>query len=122
MAKTSQILIVGAGTTGLAHISGGGVRNLVRLHPKVEFVLDRWPEPSSLFSFLAGLGHVEPKEMYQTFNMGIGFVVVVRPRGLAELKRRLARVGYPDAEVIGEVRAGRGVSLPNDGLHYAGYA
>lgn len=110
------------GTTGLAHLSGGGVRNLVRLHPKVEFHLDRWPTPPSLFGYLAKLGRIEPKEMFQTFNMGIGFVIVARPRGLAELKRRLARAGYPDAEVIGTVHAGKGVTLPNEGLHYAGYA
>jgi phosphoribosylformylglycinamidine cyclo-ligase len=107
--------------TGLAHVSGGGVRNLVRLHPSVEFVLDRWPPPPELFRYLAAAGSVPDREMYQTFNMGVGFVLAVRPRRRAELLRRLARAGAPDAVPIGHVRAGHGVTLPALGLHYEGY-
>ncbi len=110
------------GVTGLAHISGGGVRNLVRLHGDVEFLLDTWPPVPSLFGYLAHLGSVEPKEMFQTFNMGIGFVVVARSSAVPDLARRLARAGYPDARPIGSVVPGRGVALPAEGLRYAGYA
>jgi phosphoribosylformylglycinamidine cyclo-ligase len=109
-------------TQGFAHISGGGVRNLVRLHPKVAFVLDRWPEPSGLFAWLGELGHLAPSELYQTFNMGIGFVVVTRPVRLAQTMRRLARAGAPDAFPVGHIERGRGVRLPHLGLEYEGYA
>jgi phosphoribosylformylglycinamidine cyclo-ligase len=108
-------------THGLAHISGGGVRNLVRLHGRVSFVLDEWPEPSALFAWIQSLGSLSDKEMYQTFNMGIGFVLVVAPTHLADTRRRLARAGAPDAVEIGRVERGRGVVLPGLGLRYEGY-
>jgi len=108
-------------THGLAHMSGGGVRNLVRLHPRMSFVLDGWPEPPSLFSWVQSLGPVTNEEMYQTFNMGIGFVAVVARQHLAETFRRLSRAGAPDAVDLGHVERGSGVSLPGLGLRYRGY-
>ncbi len=107
---------------GLAHLSGGGVRNLVRLHPKVAFVLDTWPEPPGLFAWLQGLGRLSTEEMFQTFNMGIGFALVVSRVHLAETRRRIARAGAPDVVEIGHVERGSGVSLPALGIRYDGYA
>ncbi len=106
---------------GLAHISGGGVRNLVRLHPKVEFVLDAWPSPPPLFDWLRDLGGLSAREAFQTFNMGIGFAAVVGRSHLAEVRRRLARAGAPDVVEIGHVERGSGVSLPAWDLRYEGY-
>lgn len=111
-----------AETHGLAHLTGGGVRNLMRLHDGVGFVLDRWPEPPAIFDYVQRLGGVSDEEMYQTFNMGIGFVLVVAPDHLAETRRRLARAGAPDAVPIGRVERGEGVTLPSLGLSYHGYA
>ncbi len=109
------------GITGFAHLSGGGVRNLARLSERAGFVLDRWPEVPRLFGWLGGLGGIAPEAMFETFNMGIGFVVAARPTGLAALRRRLARAGAGDAVPIGHVERGSGVTLPALGLHYAGY-
>src|SRR5438309_11077613 len=58
---------------GMAHITGGGVRNLVRLKSNVEFRISDPLEPPSIFRALAQLGGIESSEMYQTFNMGMGF-------------------------------------------------
>jgi phosphoribosylformylglycinamidine cyclo-ligase len=107
---------------GLAHISGGGVRNLVRLHPRVRFELDRWPSIPELFDWLQASGGLADEEMFQTFNMGIGFVLVVSGHSAAGIVRRLARAGAPDAILVGRVVAGRGVTLPRWGLEYAGYS
>ena len=106
---------------GLAHLSGGGVRNLVRLNPRVAFVLDRWPEPPSLFGWIQGLGGIPDEEMFQTFNMGIGFALVVAPEHLAEIRRRLSRAGAPDAIEIGHVERGSGIELPRWKIRYSGY-
>jgi phosphoribosylformylglycinamidine cyclo-ligase len=108
-------------THGLAHMSGGGVRNLVRLHPRVSFVLDAWPEPPSLFSWVQSLGRISEEEMYQTFNMGVGFVAIVARQNLSETRRRLSRAGAPDLVELGHVERGSGVSLPSLGLRYRGY-
>jgi phosphoribosylformylglycinamidine cyclo-ligase len=110
------------GVRGLAHMSGGGVRNLVRLHPAVRFELDRWPSVPPLFEWLQRTGGISDEEMFQTFNMGVGFVLVVSGGSVAPVLRCLARAGAPDAVEIGRVEAGRGVGIPRWGLRYAGYA
>ncbi len=107
---------------GFAHLSGGGVRNLARLNPSVAFTLDRWPEVPPIFSWVQSLGPISDREMFETFNMGIGFAIVVAPRGLAELRRRLARAGAGDAVEIGRAEQGRGVRVPAHDLTYEGYA
>lgn len=106
---------------GFAHISGGGVRNLSRLNPNVAFVLDHWPRPEGPFAWIRDLGSVSEEEMYQTFNVGIGFVVVAAPHRLTEMRRRLARAGAPDTIHVGHVERGHGVRLPQFGLEYSGY-
>lgn len=109
-------------THGLAHLSGGGVRNMVRLHPKVAFVFDRWPEVPPLFRWIQELGSLPDEEMFETFNMGIGFVTVVSRNRLAETRRRLARAGAADAVDVGHVERGTGVSVPAHGLAFEGYS
>ena len=117
-----DVLSESAQTHGLAHMSGGGVRNLVRLHPKVRFIVDRWPEVPGLFRWVQQLGGLSNEEMFQTFNMGVGFVLVVSPHRLAETRRRLVRAGAPDAVEIGRVERGSGVSVPAFGLSFEGYS
>ncbi|HXQ94510.1 MAG TPA: phosphoribosylformylglycinamidine cyclo-ligase [Thermoplasmata archaeon] len=109
-------------THGLAHISGGGVRNLVRLNPDVRFELDRWPAPAGLYQWVAELGAIAPEELYQTFNLGIGFVAVVLPGAAWPTLAALTAAGVRDTRVVGRVGKGSGVALPQVGLEYSGYA
>jgi phosphoribosylformylglycinamidine cyclo-ligase len=118
----SEALADQSGTTGFAHISGGGVRNLMRLRTGVQFVLDRWPRPFGIFQWLADTGGIGLRELYQTFNMGIGFVVAVRPSFEAGALRRLWRAGFPDTLIVGHVAPGEGVTLPHFGVTYSSYA
>lgn len=119
---TADALASAAPTHGFAHLSGGGVRNLVRLHPKMSFVLDRWPDAPPLFRWIQQLGGLSDEEMFETFNMGIGFILVVDRTRLAETFRRLARSGAPDAVEVGHVERGSGVTMPAYGLAFEGYS
>ncbi len=72
---------------GMAHITGGGLpENLPRCLQKdqtVEVNLESW-EVLPIFNWLATQGNVSPIDMLNTFNMGIGFVVIVPPDRAAE--------------------------------------
>ncbi len=109
------------GVVGLAHVSGGGVRNLVRLSRSVEFSLANWPATPGLFCWLQGLGGISDREMFQTFNMGIGFIVVVRRAAERAVRARLQAAGARGVFPIGTVRAGAGVTVPSFDLAYRGY-
>lgn len=106
---------------GLAHMTGGGVRNLNRLNPRVGFLLDRWPDPSGIFRWVSDLSGLDPEELYQTFNMGVGFVVVVRARSVDRALAVLARAGERPVWVLGKVVDTPGVHLPAHGVRYEGY-
>lgn len=104
---------------GMAHITGGGVRNLVRLKPRVEFRVTDPIGPPLVFRELQALGGIEDREMYQTFNMGMGFAMV----GPEDEAKDLVRALRPDvsAKVVGEVTKGRGVTIPSLDLSWESY-
>ena len=118
----SEALADRATTHGLAHISGGGVRNLVRLNSRVRFELDRWPKPAGLFSWIQELGGLAPSELYETFNAGIGFVAVVSRTAVEPTMAALRRAGVHEARLVGRVVPGRGVALPHVGIEYDSYS
>jgi phosphoribosylformylglycinamidine cyclo-ligase len=95
--------------TGMAHITGGGLPgNVPRMLPAdCDAVVRRgaWPIPP-IFGLLEHLGVVED-EMYRVFNMGIGFVLAVRPRSASIVLRRLTHAGEQAFE-IGRVVRGHG--------------
>ncbi len=103
-------LVVSATVHGLAHITGGGLpTNLGRILPAgCEAHLDAtsWECPA-VFDAVAATGGVETEEMFRTFNMGIGFVVVT-PLSDAATVLRAAGAAAHRAWIIGEVVAGDG--------------
>lgn len=96
--------------SGMAHITGGGLPgNVNRALPKdVDARIDTkaWETPA-IFRFLEERGGVERDEMYRVFNMGIGYVLIVRPTFADSIVRQLNRMGER-AFVIGEVVKGQG--------------
>jgi phosphoribosylformylglycinamidine cyclo-ligase len=83
---------------GLAHITGGGlIDNIPRVLPKnCDAVIDsrRWRVPD-IFKFIGEKGAVDPEEMYQVFNMGIGMVAIVAERDVKRVMSifRAKRIG-----------------------------
>ena len=64
---------------GLAHITSGGLLKLPRLSADVGYVIDNLPEPHPIFRLIQERAKVRDEEMYEDFNMGIGFCVIVPP-------------------------------------------
>src|ERR1700760_2078154 len=98
---------------GMAHISGGGLLNIARLAADVSYELDALVPTPEIFTLLADKGNIPQATMYATFNMGIGFCVVV---GQSEQQAALAALKQAgeDAVRIGWVtsRPGKTVSIP----------
>jgi phosphoribosylformylglycinamidine cyclo-ligase len=95
----------------LAHITGGGfIDNLPRTLPKRVDAIIRtgsW-ELSPLFQLLRDRGGVNPAELYQVFNMGIGMTATVAPDVADAVLRAIRKSGCP-AWIIGEVVPGTGL-------------
>ncbi len=103
----------------LAHITGGGVMNLLRIGgDRVGYeITDPLPVPG-IFELVARLGGVAPAEMWEVFNMGCGFVATV-PADRADEAAALLGAHHEGARRIGTVTDGAGtVELPSLGLRY----
>ncbi len=87
---------------GLAHITGGGLLNLKRLK-NVKFVIDNPLKPHRIFKFIQKLGNVDDDEMYRTFNMGMGFAIILPEDEVKDVKK------FVDGKVVGYIEEGEGV-------------
>ena len=103
---------------GLAHITGSGLRNLMRLKNNVKFVIEDPFEPHPVFSFLQKLGSIDDHEMYQTFNMGMGFALIIDKEDQDQTMQILEKVSSSEVKVVGRIERGKGVDLPSLKLHY----
>jgi phosphoribosylformylglycinamidine cyclo-ligase len=71
------INIEGKRIHGLAHITGGSFAKLSRLNKGVNYRLDNLPVPRGIFKLIQEEGKISGVEMYSTFNMGIGFCIIL---------------------------------------------
>ncbi|MEW5996160.1 MAG: phosphoribosylformylglycinamidine cyclo-ligase [Candidatus Micrarchaeota archaeon] len=103
---------------GLAHITGGAFSKLMRLNRKYGFLIDAPMKPGRIFMEL--WRHVEDEvEMYRTFNMGTGMVVVAPEREEGKIIGIMKRHGI-GAQVVGRVTDTPGVYLGKVRLDYEG--
>jgi len=97
----------------MAHITGGGFfDNIPRVLPKgcgAKIQLGSWPVPR-VFRWIQESSKASAKEMYRTFNMGIGFMLVTPKNRALKVISHLAKCGE-HAWVIGEIVKGKGVSI-----------
>jgi phosphoribosylformylglycinamidine cyclo-ligase len=98
---------------GMVHITGGGFfENIPRALPQglgVRIDRSAWEIPP-IFSYMQTRGPVEEREMFATFNMGVGLVMIVAPQDAARAERLLASAGERAAD-IGVVTEEEGVIL-----------
>jgi phosphoribosylformylglycinamidine cyclo-ligase len=94
---------------GLANITGGGLGNLYRI-TKYGFSIDFLPEPQQIFKVIQELGNISNREMYRTFNMGVGFCIVVEEKDASKVIKICEKHGTK-AFRIGEVVEEEGVRI-----------
>ena len=101
---------------GLAHITGEGLLNLLRLQARVGYEIDTPLAVPPIFELIAERSGAGPAELYEVFNMGCGFCCVVPSADAGDAVSRLAD-RHPGAAVIGSVTDRAGVvELPAQGL------
>jgi phosphoribosylformylglycinamidine cyclo-ligase len=101
---------------GLANITGGGLGNLQRI-TKFGFEITDLPEPQEVFKTIQRLERIADSEMYRTFNMGVGFCVIVKP-GDADAVIEICSNHDTKAQVIGRVVKESGVWVKDFVLSY----
>ena len=87
---------------GLAHITGGGWRKIERLKNDVAFKITNPLEPQEIFKAIQKVGKITDEEMQRTFNMGIGFLIVVEKKIAKEVVSHLKEYKV-EAEIVGSV-------------------
>jgi len=101
---------------GMANITGGGLRNLIRLKKGIGFEIDDPMPPQPIFNVMRRLGGVSDQEMYQIFNMGMGFSLVVD-----EADARAVVRAAPGARIVGHAVKSEKITVPELGLVYSKY-
>ena len=101
---------------GLAHITGEGFLNLLRLEGEAGYLIDRPLPVPPVFEEVAERGGIEPAEMHEVFNMGCGFCCAVASADAEKAVSILSR-RHPGTAVIGRASTAIGVvELPAAGL------
>ena len=114
--EVMAIARAGVQVKGLAHISGDGLLNILRLDASVGYRFDSLPGVPPIFRLIQREGRVSDAEMWRVFNMGVGFCVVVAPSDVNRTLEAVRGAGT-EAIVVGEVVPGpRLVHLPHAGL------
>jgi phosphoribosylformylglycinamidine cyclo-ligase len=105
----------------MAHITGGGITdNLPRVLPdglRAVVKVGAWDIPP-VFRILAERGQVPEDDLWRTFNLGIGMVLIVPPKQLAKVLKQVSKAGYAGIPMGNVVSGERGVEYdhPPDGF------
>ncbi|MBQ6381341.1 MAG: phosphoribosylformylglycinamidine cyclo-ligase [Clostridia bacterium] len=97
----------------ISHITGGGFyENIPRSLPagKCARIQKEALKVLPIFDYIAGVGNISQRDMFNTFNMGVGMVVCVSAADEAEALAVL-RANGEEAYTIGEIAAGEGIEL-----------
>ena len=94
---------------GMAHITGGAFKKLTRLKDDVRFSLEHTPG-QDIFKLIRKHARIDDKEMYSTFNMGIGFCIIVAKGDEDSVISTFNSYGI-NASIVGKVEDGKGVYI-----------
>jgi len=90
---------------GIAHITGGGLDNINRINDNFQYVIDNPLSVPSVFDWLQQRGDIEASEMYRTFNMGMGMIIIVDKN---DAEKSVSLLGEY-AQIVGSVKNGKGI-------------
>ena len=91
---------------GLAHITGGGIQNINRIHPQAQVKIDSFPdvqdsEVAGIFRMIKERSQISDDELFTTFNMGVGMAVVTsKPQETIDVIRDMGVPAWRIGEMI----------------------
>jgi|UniRef100_UPI004049D1DF phosphoribosylformylglycinamidine cyclo-ligase len=106
----------------VSHVTGHGWRKLMRLEENFVYEITNPHEPLAVFKFLQEAGPITEREMYATFNMGVGFAAYVAPENEAAVLAAATESGY-EAWIAGKVKKEgdrKAVEIPSLNLTFEG--
>ncbi|MCG7845293.1 MAG: phosphoribosylformylglycinamidine cyclo-ligase [Methanomassiliicoccales archaeon] len=103
--------------SGMVDVTGGGLKNFVRLKKGLQYRITDPIEPQPIFKVIQSMGGITDLEMYKTFNMGMGYGVVLPAENVEEA---LSILG-DKAQKVGTVTKGVGCGVPSLGVHFETY-
>ena len=92
---------------GLANITGGAFTKLPRLNSRVRYNFDDLPSPTGIFKQIQVDGDIDSKEMYRTFNMGIGFCIIASKASTDDIIRVFEKYRMC-CKPVGKIEKGKG--------------
>lgn len=104
VAPVLEMLRADLSVRALVHVTSDGTMNLSRVASDVSFIFEHLPEPQPIFELIRKFGDVDAAEMYEVFNMGLGFCVVVDKHDSSKVIEVASRHGV-DAWELGYVVA-----------------
>ena len=105
----------------IAHITGGGLSNLLRLHNSLGWEISNPLPVHPEFSWIQHQGNIGDREMYRTFNMGVGMILAVSDSVAEKISNWLVK-RVPGTQIIGEVKNhGRLVTHRLDNVRFDNY-
>jgi phosphoribosylformylglycinamidine cyclo-ligase len=103
---------------GIAHITGGGLRNFSRLKNNVKYIINNPFNPQPIFKLIQKLGNIQDKEMYLTFNMGMGFAIIIDKKDVEESINIIQKNSKIEVKIVGKIAKGSGISVSTLGLKF----
>ena len=103
----------------MVHITSGGFSNLNRVeNDNIRFVIDPLPPVPEVFKLIQDLGEVSDAEMYEVFNMGIGFCVIVEGTREVQAVSKICKEHGINTHMIGCIEPchGKEVTIPECSL------
>ena len=123
VAPVLEMLDAGIALKAMVHITGGGLSNLNRVQKdNIRFVIDPLPDVLPVFSLIQERGEISDSEMYEVFNMGAGFCVVVESANEADQVHAICKQHNISCHGIGYVETAQGkeVLLPSKNIKASG--
>ena len=105
VAEAMEIIEGVRGVKALINITGDGLLNLLRVDAPVGFDIDAPIEPHPIFDLIQHHAEVSDREMFEVFNMGVGFCYVVDPSGVEQtlsILRRHGRATQPIGRAVAD--------------------